>query len=357
MKKETLKKISEFKQPYAFMEKFDIDLSLSENPLGCSPRVLKVIRSCTGMIMSYPDPNCSELKLALSDKFNLSREKIVIGNGSEQLIDAISSVLLSESSEAIIPETTFCLFEKSVILSGADPIFSKMSKDLSIDLDEIVKKITKKTKLIFICNPNNPTGKVIDREKLLEFVKKIQPINVVVDEANIDFGGDSVIRDVNNFDNLLVLRTFSKAFGLAGMRIGVCVCSKKIAQNLNRLRQPFAVNSLGMRCATVALKDKEFISKTKIFMEEERRFLSQELRSRGFEVVDSSSNNILVRVDRLFASSQYFTKLLNKKNVSVVDGSNFRGLGNKFVRVSPRTREINIKFLRVVGDLILARSE
>lgn len=342
----------EIKRPYAFMERFDIDLSLSENPLGCSPKVFAVIKKEMDKVKHYPDPNCTELRKALSKKFNVPMEKIIISNGSEQLISLIPRVLLNPGDEVIIPEVTFPLFENGVRLAGGIPIFSKMTGDFSINLQDIKNRITKKTKLIFLCNPNNPTGKILGKKEILKFVKEVQPINVVVDEANIEFGGESVVNAINKFDNLVVLRTFSKAFGLAGLRIGVGFASKDLIKVLNKIREPFTVNILAQKCAVTALKDEKFIKKTKKFVDEQREFLIVELRKRGFEVINSQSNNILIRVDRLFGSATNFVELLNKNNISVVNGTNFRGLGNKFVRISPRLPKTNQLFLKIIDKFI-----
>jgi histidinol-phosphate aminotransferase len=356
MKSNMINKISKslikIKRSYAFTKRFAIDLSLSENPLGCSPKVSAIIKREINKISHYPDPDCWELKKALSKKFYLPMGKIIVSNGSEQLINLIPRVLLKPGDEAIIPEVTFPSFEIGVIIAGGRPIFSKMTRDFSIDLQDIKNKITKKTKLIFLCNPNNPTGKILDKKAILKLVKEVQPINVIVDEANIEFGGKSVVKEVNKLDNLIVLRTFSKAFGLAGLRIGIGFVLKELIEILNKIREPFTVNALAQNCAIFALRDEKFIKRSKKFMDEQREFLTKELRKREFEVIDSQSNNILIRVDELFESSTNFVKLLNQNNVSVVNGSKFRGLGNKFVRISPRLPKTNRIFLKVIDKLI-----
>lgn len=288
----------------------------------------------------------------LSEKFKIPVEKISLANGSEQFIELIVRVLLNPGDEAVLPEVTFPLFENNIVLFDAVPVFSKMKSDFSIDLDDIKKKINNKTKLIFLCNPNNPTGKILDKNKILEFIRAVQLINVVVDEANIEFGGESVVEEVNNFNNLIILRTFSKAFGLAGLRIGICFASKRLIKVLDRVKQTFAVNVLAQKCAVIALEDNAFIQKTKEFMDKERKFLIKELKKKNFRIIDSFSNNILVKVDTLFESSSKFVKLLNKNDVSVVSGNSFRGLGDKFIRISPRLRQTNKKFLRIIDKLL-----
>lgn len=337
---------------YAFNKKLKIDLSLSENPLGCSPRVFNVLKRNVKNIVEYPDPTSAGVRSALEKKFKISKEQILVGNGSENLIDLLCRVLLKPEDEVILPELTFPLFERAILLAKGKPIFVKMKRNFQIDLGAIKKCINKNTKLIIICNPNNPTGKVINRDNLINFVEGVKPIPVLVDEANIEFGGKSVVSAVKNFNNLIVLRTLSKAFGLAGLRIGILFGSKTLIKRLKQFIQPFPLNSFAKDAVIVSLKDKKFIEKTKNFMAEERKFLTDELRKREFMVFNSEANNILVEVNRIFPSATQFIKLLNENDVSVVNGKSFRGLGDRFIRVSPRSRKLNLLFLKVIDKLL-----
>lgn len=315
-----------------------------------------VLKQSLDQTFDYPDPELKKFKQAIGQRFNVPIFTVSISNGSEALIDLIPKILLNPNDEAIIPETTFPLFEKGVVLASGKPVFSKMTKDLSIDLRDIKKKITKKTKLVFLCNPNNPTGKVLRKSKIMKFIKDVSPLMVLIDEANIDFGGESVIRDVKHLKNLIVLRTFSKGFGLAGLRIGFCIGPTKLIKVLERVRQPFPCTVLSEKAVMASLQDKKFIQKSKKFMRKQREFLTKALRKRGFKVIDSSSNNILVKVDNLSGSSTRFTNLLNQKGVSVVDGANFRGLGESFIRVTPRLSKTNREFLKAVDQILKENS-
>lgn len=341
---------------YAFNKKLKIDLSLSENPLGCSPRVFSVLKKEIKNVVKYPNSDPVKLISVLADRFKVSKENILLGNGSESLIDLICRSFIESKGAVVLPELTFPLFERAVILADGKPIFARMKKDFQIDLKALRNCINKQTNMVIICNPNNPTGKVIDKNSLLQFIKSISPIPVLVDEANIEFGGETIVSDVRKNKNLMVLRTFSKGFGLAGLRIGVLIGPKKIIKKLKQFSQPFPLNSFVESAVIAALKDRRFIQKTKIFMGQERNFLTDELRRRGFMVFNSEANNLLVEVNRIFPSATEFVKLLNKNNVSVVNGKSFRKLDDRFIRVSPRTRETNIKFIKVI-DKILANME
>lgn len=341
-----------FRRLYAFGKKLPIDLSLSENPLGCSPKVLRMLKTASAAdCFDYPDPNATNLISALSQELGVGKDDIFVGNGSESLIKTLPQILLQPGDEVIIPELTFPMFEIATTLTGGKTVISGMSQDLNIDLADIQRRISLKTKLIFLCNPNNPTGKILDKRAILGLVKKTQA-SVIVDEANIEFGGQTVVREIGKLKNLIVLRTFSKGFGLAGLRIGFCVANPKVIQSLKAVSQPFPVSSLALKAALISLKDKNFMVKTKRFMDAERDFLTVDLRKKGFEVIDSQANNLLVKVTPCFQSSNDFVNKLSDKGVSVVNGTAFKDLGEDFARISPRSRKTNLQFLRALEDLL-----
>lgn len=328
-------------------KKLKVDLSLSENPLGCSPACLVALKKALKEVSEYPDPDCTKLKAVIAQKFKLSREQLIFGNGSESLIDLLCFAILQSGNEVVLPKITFSLFERLILLAGGKPVFAEIGENLEIDLKIIRKKITPETRLIILCNPNNPTGQIIPRLELIKFVKSVSPVPVLVDEANIEFGGKSVIDRVKNLPNLLVLRTFSKGFGLAGLRIGFLVGPEKIIKKIRRIQQPFAVNALAQEAARAAFSDQEFIARSKNFIDNQRQFLTRELTKRGFKVFPSESNNILVKTDE-----SSLVRFLGKNGVSVVRGEFFRDLDNRFFRLSPRLPEINRKFLRIIDKFL-----
>ncbi len=347
----TNKKLS-FRKLYAFGKKLPIDLSLSENPLGCSPRVTMVLRSLNrNDFFDYPDPDSSSLRKAISNRLNIDADSIFVANGSEMIIKMLPEAVLNKGDEVIIPQITFPMFRIATEINGNKVVTSAMTKSFDIDLSDIRNKITPKTKLIFLCNPNNPTGRILKRKDILDFAQSVKAL-VVVDEANIEFGGESVVADTNSLRNLIVLRTFSKGFGLAGLRIGFCVANSFIINQLKKVAQPFPVSAISQKAAIIALNDVSFIRKTKGFMKKERDFLTKELSEKGFKVITSGANNLLVSVNSLFDSSTAFVALLNKNGVSVVNGDCFGGLGDKFIRVSPRLRRVNRQFLEVIDKIL-----
>jgi len=337
---------------YAFEKKLKIDLSLSENPLGCSPRASRALQRTISSISKYPDPRSDSLRKVLARKLKVNEKNIAFGNGSENLIDLVCRSFLKKGDEAVIPDVTFWLFETSVELNNGSPIFAKMTKNFEIDLDKMAEKVNKKTKIIFICNPNNPTGKLLSPKNILDFVKKVSPVIVVVDEAIIEFAGKSVAQKIKRNDNLIVLRTFSKAFGLAGLRLGVILGPKKTIKTVEKFIQPFPINKFAQEAVIEVIKDKSFLKKTKQFVDSQRNMLTNELRRRGFIVFDSQTNNILVKIPTGRKEGAFFFKSLIENNVSVAAGFSFR-LDERFFRISVRDENTNRKFIKAV-DKILA---
>lgn len=348
-----INKIS-FRNLYAFGTKLPIDLSLSENPLGCSPRVLKIIQNLQAVdIFDYPDPNLTAVCRVISTNLKVDEDKIFIANGSESIIKLVPQVILKPSEEVLIPELTFPMFKESILMSKGRVVECPMSKDLDIDLSCIKAKLTSETKIVFICNPNNPTGKVISKRKLLNFVENTKCL-VIVDEANIEFGGDSLIKEASITDNLLVLRTFSKGLGLAGLRIGFCVGNKDLIESLKDSSPPFTVNKVAQLAAITALTDRSFIRKTKLFMDNQRQFLTLELIQRGFKVIPSLANNMFIDTNDVMDTSLFITEL-NSLGVSVVSGSSFGPKWKEFVRVSPRLERTNREFLKVIDKILMVK--
>jgi histidinol-phosphate aminotransferase len=336
---------------YIPTQRYSVDLSLTENPLGFSKKVLEVIEKEKKNISRYPDPFYSELKGALAKKLGISKKNFIFGAGADGLIENVVRVLVNPGDEVVMPELTFLNASFAAVIAGGKPVFSKMRKDFHIDFEDLRKRISKKTKVVFICNPNNPTGLVESKDKILDLVRSLR-VFVVVDEANIEFGGDSVIKHVNQLKNLIVIRTFSKGYGLAGMRIGYCVGDEKLIHYIWRLRPPFVNTYLSQKAALAALEDDEHIRKSREYVARERDFLGKELSKRGFLVVPSQANCFLMRVTPLFKSSTKFSGLLHRHDCSVVDGKYFRGLGMDYVRIAPRLHSTNVKFLKIVDSCL-----
>ena len=337
---------------YAFGKKRSIDLSLSENPLGCSPLVTRVLQNNTIALNDYPAPNGRKLKNAVAEKLSCQSENIFVCNGSEAIINIIPRIFTKPGDEVIIPSLTFPLFSTCSELAGLRVTLAPMTENLAIDLGLVLNIVSKKSKIIFICNPNNPTGSVLTRDDLERFIRQIPTsVLIVVDEANIEFGGENVVDLALSAKNVIVLRTFSKGYGLANARIGFAVANKALITRLEEENPVFPVSGLSEELAIAALQDDAFIAQTKLFIKTERNRIKQQLEVLGCTVFPSAANNLFVKLpDRI--SSSIFLSAMEKADISLVNGSSFPGFDDSFFRVSPRTEKINTIFLNAVIQIM-----
>ncbi len=277
-----------------------IKLASNENPLGPSPLAIQAIIENTKTLNRYPDGSGFYLKSKLSSKFGLPQTQIIIGNGSNELIELIIRTFLNPGEEAIQPFPTFLVYGK-IVTGGGGKMISVPLSDFRIDLKAMRAAITPKTKIIFINNPNNPTGSALHKEELIEFLNALPPdIVVVLDEAYIEFISDSGVAQgldlLGSYPLIILLRTFSKLYGLAGLRIGYGFAPENVVDYMNRVRQPFNANTLAQVAATAALDDAEFVSRTLKTVRDGLSYLYGQLEDLGLEYVPTQTNFFLIRV-------------------------------------------------------------
>ena len=243
-----------------------IKLSANESALGMSKRVQKVFKTFDSKISKYPDSKFKELTNIISKKYNCNQNQIICGSGSDEIIQMLCQLFLNKEDEVIVPEYSFLMYRIYAKVVGAKVIYSK-ENDFKVSVREILKKVTKKTKMVFLANPNNPTGTYITKKKLLELRKKLSNrILFVIDDAYFEYmrNKDYVpgLKIFKSKKNVFILRTFSKIYGLASLRIGWGYGDRKIISELYKIKPPFNVNKIAQVCAKEALKDKEFIKKS-----------------------------------------------------------------------------------------------
>lgn len=327
-----------------------IKLASNENPLGASPAAIKAIKKILPDINRYPDSQGYYLKKRLAKYLNLQAANFVLGNGSDELIDIIIKTFVEVDENIVTADTTFLEYE---IISQANgrKIIKAPLRYFKYDLEAIKKKIDKKTKVIFISNPNNPTGTYVTKYELKDFLRDLpQDLILVLDEAY-----DTFI-DVDDFPsgleylenkNVIVLKTFSKAYGLAGLRIGYAIARAEFTSYMERVRQPFNVNMLAQAAGIYALDDKDFLRKTRKVILEGKSYLYQALSNLGIAFVPSVTNFILIDVAR--DGVDVFKEML-KYGVIVRDMQQY-GLKN-FIRVTIGTKRENEKFIKVLKKVI-----
>jgi len=342
------KPIEEIKRQLGLKEV--IKLASNENPLGPSPKAVRAIKDNLSKINRYPDSNGFYLKRKLAKSLNLEPANIVLGNGSDELIDIIIKTFVEEDEHILTADGTFLEYKIISQVKGRIVITVPL-RYFRYDLVAIKKKITKKTKLIFISNPNNPTGTYVTRLELEDFMRGLpQNIILVLDEAY-----DTFI-DVNDFPsslsyirnrNLIVLRTFSKAYGLAGLRVGFAVARPEFTSYMEIARQPFNVNLLAQAAATAALDDKKFLNKTRKVILEGKSYLYDALSKLGIAYVPSVTNFILFDAGRDCVA--VFKEML-KCGVIVRDMKQY-GFKN-LIRVTIGTKKENQRFIQVLKKVL-----
>lgn len=276
-----------------------VKLASNENPLGPSPLAVQAIIENINKINRYPDGRGYILKKRLGESLSLDEENIILGNGSNELIELAFRTFLLPDEEIIQPYPTFLVYEKIAKTTGAG-LVSVPLKDFRCDLDAIKESIGEKTKIIIINNPNNPTGTAIKKDEMLNFLQDIpDDILILIDEAYIEFASDSDIAKGNELLKahplIFTIRTFSKLYGLAGLRIGYGFGSRKIIDYMNRVRQPFNTNMLAQIGATYALDDHEFVKKTLNLVREGIKYLYEQLNKLGLEYIPTQTNFLVIR--------------------------------------------------------------
>ncbi len=340
------------KKVYALTKKRAVDLSLSENPLGCSPLVTNALNDIKIKFNSYPNANSGVLKKQLAKSFSLSENNFFIANGSESIINDLPRIFGKFSDEVVVPALSFPLFAICSKLANKKIVVSAMTSELGIDLKKMEKLVSSKTSLVFICNPNNPTGSILNKQKIIEFLNIIpKSVLLIVDEANIEFGGESMSDEVKNRKNLVILRTFSKAFGLASLRIGFAIANEKIINKMEEETPIFPTSVLSEKLAMIAIEDKKFIRTTKTFVAKQRGLLREQLKKMGFLVFPSEANNLFVKLPN-FLDIQEFNKKLADQEISVIMGSSFVGFDDSFFRISTRDKKTNQLFLTKMEVII-----
>lgn len=286
-----------------------IKLASNENPLGPSPKALDAIRESLAELALYPDGNAFALKKALSDYHDVEQNCITVGTGSDHILELIARVFLGSGRSAVASQYGFAIYNIVSQAAGADLRLADANPTTHPDmpyghnLDNMAAKMDDTTRVVFIANPNNPTGTWIDHDTLTVFLAKVPESTVVVlDEAYFDYVNDAAYPNgaqlLKQYPNLIVMRTFSKAYGLAGVRVGYALASVELTDLLNRVRLSFNPNSLAQAAATAALGDREHLDKTVELNAVELKKLDAGLRALGLETIPSVCNFVTVDVKK-----------------------------------------------------------
>ena len=333
-----------------------VKLASNENPLGPSPQVLVALRNAMPELARYPDGNAFELKTALSRHLSVDMEQLTIGNGSNDLLELIGRAFVTSDNEVIFSEHSFAVYPLVTQALNARAVVTP-AKDWGNDLAAMREAISPATRLIFIANPNNPTGTWLAGDSLEAFLADVPThVVVVVDEAYFEYANDAclgisgypnALQWLGRYSNLIVTRTFSKAYGLAGLRVGYSVSHPQIADLLNRVRQPFNVNQLALVGACAALQDQDYLNRAIALNCTGMRTLCRAFDAAGLAYIPSAGNFIAVRVGGNAAA--IYDALLH-------DGVIVRPVANygmpEYLRVTVGTDEENQVFLKCLKKIL-----
>ena len=328
-----------------------IKLASNENLLGPSPKAVAAIRKELPSIYLYPEGPCTVLRQTLAQKFSIPERRVVISNGADNLILMIANAFVNEGDEVMMADPTFPVYTNVTQIMGGKPIKVKL-KDFTHDLDAMFKKVNRKTKLVFICNPNNPTGTIVSLDAFESFLSHLpKHVVVVLDEAYGNFVEDAFYPNGLDFikerKQVIVLRTFSKVYGLAGLRIGYALGREDLVDYLYQVRDPFPVHRLAQVAAVAALKDEDHAIRSIQLVYEGKRYLYKELDRMGFSYVPSQANFIFIDFEK--DSEEVFRALL-KEGIIIRPGKIW-GYPT-FVRVTVGRMEDNRRFIKAIKKIL-----
>ena len=328
-----------------------IKLSANESALGFSPKVKKVLSNRNLILSKYPDSKAKVLRKEISKKFNCDFNKIICGAGSDEIIQMICQLYLKPSDEVIVPQYSFLMYRIYAQIIGAKVIFSK-EKNFKVSVSEIVKNVSKKTKVVFVANPNNPTGTYLSKLELIELRKKLRKnILLVLDDAYFEYMKNKDYKSsldlFKNKDNVMIIRTFSKIYGLASLRIGWGHASKKIIDAMNLIKPPFNVNQLAQTAATEALKDKNFVNQSVKHNTIEANKLKNTLEKLNIFSNEVTANFLLLNFDKSKFSAQYVFEKLQSKGIILRSTEDGYSIKNK-LRLTIGSKKENAIFVKAI---------
>lgn len=342
------KPISDVKREYG-LDKV-VKLASNENPLGPSSSAKKAIIKAVDDLHLYPDGYVFNLRKKLSEKLNFEMKNFIFGDGTDEILECLFKAFVNNGDEVIFGDPSFVEYDRNTSLMGGTAIKISLTDDLRFDLKAIAKAITEKTKMIIICNPNNPTGTIVTKNELDKFMKGI-PSNILIvfDEAYIEYASmnkdcpDSLDYQRKGLKNVITLRTFSKIYGLAGLRVGYGIADEEVIDLLERVRLPFNVTTLSQVGAMAALEDQDHIKNTIKVNEDGKSYLYSEFDKLGMNYIKTYTNFIFVDVKK--TSSEIFVNLMKK-------GVIIRAMFGTYIRVTIGTEEENKFFIEKLKELV-----
>ena len=322
----------------------ELRLDTNTNVLGSNPAAEKYLRENSWDLNGYPNTYSDGLRQALADLYGLDGDNIIAGNGSDEMLDVIFKTFMDMGDNSVIPVPSYTLYDYFVKLNGGRAIEVDLTEDFQLDVDAMVRQ---DAKVIIMPSPNNPTGNCFRPKDVEEVISRFDGV-VVVDEAYAEYSDNPFVRRVEEFDNLVVLRTFSKAYAMAALRIGYAVTNKSLADMMISVKIPYSLNMVSEGAAIAAVKDQDFIRRSVQMVREERPKLSEGLRKLGFEPFPSDSNFIMARAP---IDHKVLVDGLKQRGILIRDFGAKRRTEN-CVRTTVGTAEQNALLLEKIAEVI-----
>jgi threonine-phosphate decarboxylase len=337
-----------------------LDFSSSVNPLGPSIKALDAAKKAFSQIAAYPDSNSNELRRVIANHFGITKGNVVVGNGSTELMYLFAEVFLKKGDKAVMPAPTFGEYESAVRKTGETPKFVKLGKNFMID-SEAFKREMAGAKLVFLCNPNNPTSMLIPQRTLTDIIETAmeQDTLVFLDEDFLEFVEDekalTMICKIKKYPNLFILRSFTKIFGLTGLRVGYGIANEEIINVLSCAKIPWNVNCLAQAAAVAALKDEEHLQVTHELIKKEKVWLQGELGKFGsFKFSAPDANFFFINIHKSGLTAAELKNKMLKQGILIRDCTSFKGLDEFYVRVAVKTRVENERLIEAFKRTVKA---
>ncbi len=331
---------------------YDLDYSVNVNCMGTPASVVEAAAKGAALSAQYPDVNCRELRKNLAAFLQVKENQIVFGNGAADVI--FSAILARKPKKVLVPAPTFAEYEQAARAMDAQMVYYYLKEEMEFRLDEtFLEMLTNDVDMVFLCNPNNPTGHLIEKELLLSILKRCveQDIFLVVDECFNDFLNQpqaySLLNELEHYENLLILKAFTKTYAMAGLRLGYGLCSNQaFLQKMADCSQPWAVSIPAQFAGVAALKETAYVQESMELLKTERAFLKAELKQLGFQVFDSQANYIF------FKAMPGLKQACAERGILIRDCSNYVGLVPGYFRIGVKRHEENQKLVSVLKEIV-----
>lgn len=347
----------EIAQEFGVKKEDILKLGSNENPWGPSKKAAEAVKEAVLDINRYPETNLKDLEKAFAEYSEVNPNQIIIGgDGADEIIDVLAKTFINPGDEFIVPLPSYMYYEFLFKPYGAIPHYAVWNvEENNLDLDSVLEAINEKTKMIFLCSPNNPTGGIVTKEQFKAVLEKIKDQNtlLVIDEAYFEYSEITNVELLKEYDNIFIIRTMSKVMGLAGARVGYGISSPKVIEYMHRVKPVFSLTKLSYIAAINTMEDKEFIAESIKNGIESREFLYKEInKMKSVHIYPSKSNYLLIDIHNSGFTAAEITKEFMKKGVIVRDCTSFKGLDEYYIRISICTLEEDARFIEIMKEIL-----